>query len=635
MKIKKVDDKPMVLHTQKEPKLHIRKNKNKTVGYTLRTGRKSPFGGVKEKMEQSNESIKVRRQRLHAMEIAVARVATDNIEGGEELRESTEVMAVMATPVVGIASKGAYLYRKKQTEKKKSQDKNDTKRRDGKTEYSGNDYEHKKSGIKAKEKGDNINRKKSAKNESGSRKGTGANGAVKGKMIETFLANFRIREENQQSFLQNLKNTAKAAAEMAVKKMIALMAPYVLGTFGVIALCGVVVVTILGVIYNSPLAIFFPMPETGYENPRTVLSEYYKEFNQTIIAKEEAGNTLTYKNTENGVAVSNYNDTLMVYMILYGDGQAGYIMDDTGRANLKKVFDEMNYISDESTTTTMQVGDSLGDVVATGYCACSICCGQWAGGNTASGTKPKANHTLAVDAYNPIVPMGTKVLIGNTVYTVEDTGNLNANGTDFDIFFASHDAALQWGKQTVEAFIAEGNSNEVEVTTNGTTVFNLTYEDYIALGTLNEEQITLLTELMSDEMWKQYYSSGIGQAVAEMAMTKIGCHYSQDRRMEEGYYDCSSLVYRLYKEAGIELPLIASEQGKYCYENAMIINKEELQPGDLIFYSYEINGQFRNISHVAIYVGDGRMVHAANTDRGVVMDDLKTGSVVFYARPYN
>ena len=44
----------------------------------------------------------------------------------------------------------------------------------------------------------------------------------------------------------------------------------------------------------------------------------------------------------------------------------------------------------------------------------------------------------------------------------------------------------------------------------------------------------------------------------------------------------------------------------------MIINKKQLKPGDLIFYSFEENGELRNISHVAIYVGDGKMVHAAN-----------------------
>ena len=169
---------------------------------------------------------------------------------------------------------------------------------------------------------------------------------------------------------------------------------------------------------------------------------------------------------------------------------------------------------------------------------------------------------------------------------------------------------------------------------SGTLVHNLTYEDYIALNKLTEEQVDWLKSMMSEDMWDNYYVGAGGQAVADLAMTKIGCNYSQDRRYEEGYYDCSSLVQRLYKEVNINLPATAATQGKYCYDNAMIINKKDLKPGDLIFYSYEENGEFRNISHVAIYVGDGKMVHAANPSRGVVLDPLRTNHVVFYARPY-
>ena len=66
----------------------------------------------------------------------------------------------------------------------------------------------------------------------------------------------------------------------------------------------------------------------------------------------------------------------------------------------------------------------------------------------------------------------------------------------------------------------------------------------------------------------------------------------------------------------------------------MIINQKDLRPGDLIFYSYEKNDRYKNISHVAIYAGDGKMIHAANPRRGVVMDPLWTGSVVFFGRPY-
>lgn len=76
------------------------------------------------------------------------------------------------------------------------------------------------------------------------------------------------------------------------------------------------------------------------------------------------------------------------------------------------------------------------------------------------------------------------------------------------------------------------------------------------------------------------------------------------------------------------------QQGRCCCQNAMLVNKKDLSPGDLIFYSYKDNGQFRNIFHVAIYVGNGMMVHAANSERGAVLDPLRDGSVVFYARPY-
>ena len=67
------------------------------------------------------------------------------------------------------------------------------------------------------------------------------------------------------------------------------------------------------------------------------------EFNQQVMAIEENGDDIIYQNTENGAPISNFNDTLMVYMVLYGDGKAGYVMDDEGKSNLKKVFDEMNY----------------------------------------------------------------------------------------------------------------------------------------------------------------------------------------------------------------------------------------------------------------------------------------------------
>ena len=623
MKIRKVEEKPMVLHTKKKPKLH-RRDGEKTEKSPKAKKKDTLFEKAKNRYKESAAGIKIKSGHI--------RMAAEQAEGGEEIRESVEVMAALSYPLAETFSKGAVHYRKRQQEKRaKRKQKHRTGKEPGMNQADSME-KRRAAGIKDKreKKADKKEKKKEADRGNG-----GASSAVKSRMIESFMQNFRQEQEEKKSMAQVLKEAVKEQATFLAKRILAAAAPVFLALFGVIGIVAVIVVAILAVIYNSPLAVFFPLPDTGYENPRTVLTEYYKEFNEQVIALEDGGSAVTWQNTDNGAPVSNYNDTLMVFMVLYANGQAGYVMDDTGKKNLKKVFDEMNYLDTASSAVEKQVGDSIGKVMVTAYCPCSQCCGPYANGITASGKTAKPKHTIAVDAYNPIVPMGTKVVIEGVVYTVEDTGNLNHYGNDFDIFYASHAETSQWGRRKVEAFLAEGNSNTVEIHTSGTVVHNLTCEDYIAKGKLTAEEEKLLREMMSSDLWEQYYSGAAGQAVAELAMTKVGCRYDQSRRMEEGYYDCSSLVYRLYKEVGTLLPLTAAEQGKYCYQNAMVINKKELKPGDLIFYSYEENGEFRNISHVAIYVGDGKMVHAANKRRGVVIDGLRTGSVVFYARPYN
>ena len=77
----------------------------------------------------------------------------------------------------------------------------------------------------------------------------------------------------------------------------------------------------------------------------------------------------------------------------------------------------------------------MGQVVTSGYCNCSICCGQWSGGPTASGAMPTANHTIAVDASNPFVPMGTHVIMNGVEYVVEDTGAFARYGVQFDVYY--------------------------------------------------------------------------------------------------------------------------------------------------------------------------------------------------------
>lgn len=639
MKIRKVEEKPMKLHTKEGPKLRIRaKGKTKTGRMKVHKVKKSPLSGLKQRVKTSNSSIQIKKQQLHVL----GRKAAKEMDGGEEIADSIDVALAFSYPLVSAASKGVKLLRNKkhQKDKQRKEDKSKDNRKRGAYSRSDSDtinakeVERRKAAIKTKNS--NLKKKdgKAGGNKSENLSYKSGRGSAKSRMITAVITNMWADEEEKASLSTAAKQTVKRELAILIKKIMATVLPGFLGLFSVVALCGVAVVAVLAIIYNSPFAIFFPLPDSGTEDVRTVLVGYYQEFNEKIFELEESGENVVYKNSEDGVPVSNFNDTLMVYMLLYGDGKAAYVMDEDGKKNLKKVFDEMNRIDAASSAVEMDVGDSLGKVWVTAYCPCSQCCGPYANGITASGKTARAKHTIAVDAYNPIVPMGTKVVIEGTVYTVEDTGNLNHYGNDFDIFYAKHNQTSQWGRRHVEAYIAEGNTNKVSVTSSGATVQNLTYKDYMSQNALTDDQKEVLEELMSADASILAASGEVGTQVAQMAMTKVGCGYSQDKRMQEGWYDCSSLVYRLYKEAGIILNETASTQGKQCYQKAQIINKKDLQPGDLIFYSYEDNGQFRNISHVAIYVGDGKMVHAANPSRGVVLDPLRTGSVVFYARPY-
>lgn len=95
-------------------------------------------------------------------------------------------------------------------------------------------------------------------------------------------------------------------------------------------------------------------------------------------------------------------------------------------------------------------GSSLGIFKTTGYCNCSSCSG---GHNlTYSGTVPKANHTISADITR--FPIGTRLMIDDIIYTVEDIGS-SIVGNKIDIFYASHQEAWNHGTQEKEIFLVE------------------------------------------------------------------------------------------------------------------------------------------------------------------------------------
>lgn len=104
---------------------------------------------------------------------------------------------------------------------------------------------------------------------------------------------------------------------------------------------------------------------------------------------------------------------------------------------------------------------SLGEYKLTAYCGCSKCCGKWGENRpfdengkpivyTANQTIAKEGVTIAADI--SVLPYGTEVIIDGHRYIVQDRGG-SITGNKIDIYFESHQAALEFGVQYKEVFI--------------------------------------------------------------------------------------------------------------------------------------------------------------------------------------
>lgn len=100
--------------------------------------------------------------------------------------------------------------------------------------------------------------------------------------------------------------------------------------------------------------------------------------------------------------------------------------------------------------------------------------------------------------------------------------------------------------------------------------------------------------------------------VVSIAVQYLGVSYVWGGAGPSGF-DCSGLVMYVYRKVGISLP--HSSRLQYGYGRP--VSRSELQPGDLVFF-------YSPISHVGIYIGDGQMINAAGTGKGVRIDDVWT-----------
>lgn len=134
-----------------------------------------------------------------------------------------------------------------------------------------------------------------------------------------------------------------------------------------------------------------------------------------------------------------------------------------------------------------------------------------------------------------------------------------------------------------------------------------------------EEQEEELEDSENTEITYQYYVSVCKKKAykaVKKAQNALGATYSQSKRMKKGYYDCSSLIWRSYSPYGItfgdeDWAPTAADQGLWCEENgktlaasAADLSTRKLLPGDLIYYTKNVNnGRYKNIYHVAMFEG--------------------------------
>lgn len=652
MNIKKVEDKPLVIHTKQKTKIHSHESKEAAIkGNNIYTVNRSPkmkevtvnkesgkarngssifrkqkgkktyrkstvhgtdnvrergIGKFRKNVKEANQSIKVKQTNLHIAGrtgAIGAKAAADQIEGSREVQQAAYMAHEAFRPVTGTASQGARIFKKKVTEQKK--------RRIKKVEVG--KKLAKKSATKATKdvvKGTaNKATKETAKRASkfaaktATTAATTATGSVgspagiaigmatgyasrvaierkdtqmanRNRKLAFFLDKMKAQENQQDNIVKLMKDLITRRALLWIKTVAPMIGLVLLLLVLVVAMITIPVIAVVAVIYNSPFALFLPPLEAG-DTVQTVASAYVAEFNQDVntLANEHTGydqGQVVYIDYEGMDATpSNYYDILAVYMVKYGVGDTATIMNDTSKAWLKSVVDDMCLYTTSTGSETVTVTNEDGTT------------------STTTTTYLYVNVTLK--SYRDMI--SEYGFDSNEVEMLEE------------IMSPEYLSMLGWS--------GGGSGGDPGV------------------GSLTESEInSILTGI----------SSSTQKAVCSFALHRVGYPYSQELRDNGNYYDCSSLAYYSWRSAGVNISnggsTTASAEGQRLDEAGRTVPFDEIQPGDLIFYSYTNNGRYKNISHVAIYVGGGKVVEARSEEYGVVYRDVpNVGSIVLIGRP--
>ena len=127
------------------------------------------------------------------------------------------------------------------------------------------------------------------------------------------------------------------------------------------------------------------------------------------------------------------------------------------------------------------------------------------------------------------------------------------------------------------------------------------------------------TEAPATESTSDY---SLGQQIADYAVQFIGNPYEWGGTSLTNGADCSGFTQSVLANFGIGIARVAADQAA----GGTYVSLDNIQPGDLVFYG---SG---GIDHVAIYIGGGQIVHAANSESGIITSSLYYSTPVSVSR---
>lgn len=137
--------------------------------------------------------------------------------------------------------------------------------------------------------------------------------------------------------------------------------------------------------------------------------------------------------------------------------------------------------------------------------------------------------------------------------------------------------------------------------------------------------MTQLSEVRQSVKGKAYTVAHNTSELVVNAMGFLGVPYRRGGNSAESGFDCSGFVRAIYEQTvGMILPRRADQQAA----STQVIDKKDLQPGDLVFF----NTMRRAFSHVGIYVGDNKFIHSPRSGGEVRVEDMRES---YWQRRFN